>query len=121
MSAPASMPGLATLSAWRDAVRRLPGGRIIWRIGVTFVGVLIVAVGLLLVPLPGPGWLIVFLGLGVLATEYAWARRLLAVARRFVGDWWRWISRQSRLIRIAIGVLGLAFTAAVSYACWELL
>jgi len=38
--------------------------------------------GLALVPLPGPGWLIVFLGLGIMATEFAWAERLLDFGRR---------------------------------------
>ena len=32
--------------------------------------------------LPGPGWLFIFLGLGVLATEYVWAERLLKTAKR---------------------------------------
>ena len=37
------------------------------------------AVGILAIPYPGPGWAIVFLGLGILATEFDWARRLLAL------------------------------------------
>lgn len=53
-----------------------------WRIGATTLGVAIVIVGLLLLALPGPGWAIIFLGLAVLATEYAWAHRLL----RFTKD-----------------------------------
>jgi uncharacterized protein (TIGR02611 family) len=121
MSAPTSLPGVSTLTAWRDAVRRLPGGWLIWRIGVTIVGLVIVVVGLILVPLPGPGWLIVFLGLGVWATEYAWARRLVVIARRLVGRWWRWIGTQSRWLQVVVGVVGLAFTAAVSLACWYFL
>ena len=35
--------------------------------------------GSILVPLPGPGWLIVFAGLAILATEYVWAQRLLTL------------------------------------------
>ena len=31
--------------------------------------------------IPGPGWAIVFVGLAILATEFDWARRLLAYAR----------------------------------------
>jgi hypothetical protein len=27
---------------------------------------------------PGPGWLVIFLGLSALAAEFVWARRLLA-------------------------------------------
>ncbi len=40
--------------------------------------------GVRLVPLPGPGWLIVFLGLAILGTEFAWARRLAAVTKRWL-------------------------------------
>jgi len=43
-------------------------------------------VGIVLIPLPGPGWLIVFGGLAILATEYVWARRLLNYSRRRVGQ-----------------------------------
>ncbi len=47
----------------------------------TTVGVLIVLVGLSMLVLPGPGWAAIFLGLAVLATEYAWANRLLVVTK----------------------------------------
>ena len=33
-------------------------------------------VGLVLVPLPGPGWVVVALGVALLGTEFAWAARL---------------------------------------------
>jgi len=63
---------------------------LIWRIGITLVGLATIVVGVLLLPLPGPGWLIIFAGLGLLATEYAWASRLLGRARRLVAEWTRW-------------------------------
>ncbi len=57
-------------------------GRNAKRILVTIVGVLVVLIGIILIPLPGPGWAIVFGGLAILATEYVWAQRLLAYAKR---------------------------------------
>jgi uncharacterized protein (TIGR02611 family) len=42
-----------------------------------FFGFLLVALGIVMVVTPGPGWLFVVLGLGVLAAEFAWARQLL--------------------------------------------
>ncbi len=33
--------------------------------------------GLALVPLPGPGWAVVFVGLGMLALEFEWAEKLM--------------------------------------------
>jgi uncharacterized protein (TIGR02611 family) len=56
------------------------------RIGITIAGFLVVLVGIVLIPLPGPGWLIVFAGLAILAREYVWAERLLNHAKRRVGQ-----------------------------------
>jgi uncharacterized protein (TIGR02611 family) len=47
------------------------------RFAVTLVGAAIVVLGIALMVLPGPGFLILAVGLAILATEYAWARRLL--------------------------------------------
>jgi len=41
------------------------------------VGFTLLIVGVLLLVLPGPGWLTIFFGLALLAAEFAWARRLL--------------------------------------------
>ena len=37
--------------------------------------------GLALLVLPGPGWLLIFVGLSILGTEYVWAQRMLRVAK----------------------------------------
>jgi uncharacterized protein (TIGR02611 family) len=51
------------------------------RMAVAVVGFVVLVVGLVLIPLPGPGWLVVFAGLAILATEFAWAERLLRYAK----------------------------------------
>lgn len=78
-----------------------PRLRLLYKIGVGVLGALIVVVGLVLVPLPGPGWLIVFVGVAVLGTEFPaahritrWARRL---ARRARLRWRAW--RVARAVR----------------------
>jgi uncharacterized protein (TIGR02611 family) len=52
------------------------------RIAVTVAGVIVLLVGLagLLLPVL-PGWVLIFVGLGILATEYVWAQRLLKTAK----------------------------------------
>jgi uncharacterized protein (TIGR02611 family) len=40
-------------------------------------GFTLLAIGLALLVLPGPGWAVIFAGLAVLAAEFVWARRLL--------------------------------------------
>lgn len=89
---------------WRRAIRRRPWLNSVYKIAVTLFGVLIVAVGLILVPLPGPGWLIVFIGLTLLGSEYHWARRLLGWLRATLARFWeRWntwrASRKDRRAR----------------------
>jgi uncharacterized protein (TIGR02611 family) len=51
--------------------------RLPWVIGVALVGMLTIIIGIILIPGPGPGWLIVYAGVGILATEFPWARRLM--------------------------------------------
>jgi uncharacterized protein (TIGR02611 family) len=47
-----------------------------------FLGFTLLAVGVVMFVTPGPGWLTVFLALGVLAAEFVWARRLLDRLKR---------------------------------------
>lgn len=57
------------------------------RIAVTVAGVLVLLVGLAGLVLPVlPGWLLIFVGLGILATEYVWAQRLLRLAKEKSSD-----------------------------------
>ena len=107
--------------AFRGWVRGLPGGRLIWRIAVTVLGVAIIAIGIVLLPLPGPGWVIIFAGLGVLATEYTWANRLLVWMRRQVARWAQWLSRQPIWVRVLAALISLALIAAIALAAWYLL
>jgi uncharacterized protein (TIGR02611 family) len=84
-----------------------------YRIVVGVVGSAVVVLGFVLIPLPGPGWLIVFAGLAILATEFVWAERLLGFARRKVYGWTEWVRQQSLLVRGLIGLLGLVCVAGV--------
>lgn len=102
----------------RTGARGTAFGRLLYRGGVAVVGGAIVLIGLVLVPAPGPGWLIVFAGLAVLATEFAWARRLLAHARRRVAQAAAWTARQGIVVR---ALLGLGSAAVVLGVLWAVL
>ena len=98
---------------WR---RRLAVRRTVdhaYRVGVGVVGALILALGLAAIPLPGPGWLIVFAGLFVLATEFLWAERLLEFTKRQVNRWTDWVGRRPIWVRLLIGVATAAFVYGV--------
>ena len=45
-------------------------------------GFTLLAFGVLMLVLPGPGWLAIALGLALLAGEFVWARRLLDRLKR---------------------------------------
>lgn len=75
---------------WRARIARKPWLNTIYRVLITCIGVVVVIVGLILVPLPGPGWLIVFIGLTVLGSEFHWARRLTSWARMQLARFWVW-------------------------------
>ena len=98
-----------------DLIRSNPTGRIALKIFVAVSGALVVAIGIALIPLPGPGWLVVIGGLAIWAVEFHWARRLLAFTRGNVQAWTRWVTRQSLSVRILIGTVGLAF---IGLAVW---
>jgi uncharacterized protein (TIGR02611 family) len=84
-----------------------------YRVGVGVVGALVVAFGLVTVPLPGPGWLTVIAGLVVLATEFVWAERLLARTRHHVGRWTAWVAARSPWLRVLLALLTAAFVCGV--------
>lgn len=103
--------------AWRARLKRNPVTRRVYRLSVGLVGVAIIAVGLVLLPAPGPGWLIIFAGLAVLASEFEWAQQLLDYARRRVRDWTAWTARQNLVVR---GLVVLAIVAVVLAIFWLL-
>ncbi|MCZ2828213.1 TIGR02611 family protein [Modestobacter sp. VKM Ac-2986] len=96
-------------SGWRRRIAARKSIEAPYRLGVGVVGGLVVAVGVVAIPLPGPGWLIVFAGLFVLATEFLWAERVLEYARRRVEGWTDWLGRQSVVVRVAVALLTAAF------------
>ena len=50
------------------------------------IGITVVICGVLLIFLPGPAFIVIPAGLAILATEFAWARKLLRKARKEIDD-----------------------------------
>lgn len=76
---------------------------------IGIAGGLVVLIGLVLVPYPGPGWLIVFAGLAILATEFEFAQKTLDFAKAKYDAWSAWLKRQNLFVKIVV----LGFTGAV--------
>jgi len=102
---------------WRRRIRSNPHSHLILRIVVGVVGLIIVVVGLIMVPFPGPGWLVVFLGLAVWATEFVWAQRLLHRGRHTLETWSDLLRPQPWWIK---GLVLLVTIAAVVVIFWLL-
>lgn len=51
------------------------------KVVVALIGFPLLAVGIVLIPLPGPGLLVCFLGLLVLSLEFDWAERHLTTIK----------------------------------------
>lgn len=88
-----------------DWVDRSRTTRLVWRIGVSVVGGAVLAAGVVMIPYPGPGWLVVFAGLAILAVEFTWARRLLDYARARYDAWTDWLRRQHLAVRLGVLLL----------------
>jgi uncharacterized protein (TIGR02611 family) len=84
----------------RSWIRARPHFHLVYRVLVGFVGGLIIIVGLILVPLPGPGWLIVFVGLTVLASEFVFFHRISTWLRARLHAFWDWARRHAPSARM---------------------
>ncbi|GGG75125.1 TIGR02611 family protein [Corynebacterium pelargi] len=69
---------------------------------VLTLGTLIVIVGLITIPFPGPGWLTVFIGIGVLSLEVHWAARLLGWGVTSYDRFSTWYQPQPKKVRYSI-------------------
>ena len=106
-------------AAYNELVRRYQKCvySLIFRIVGAVVGLIIVVIGLIMVPFPGPGWAVVFLGLVVWATEFVWAERLLQRARHTLEMWNDLLRPQPWWVK---GLVLLATMASVAVIFWLL-
>ncbi|MBP2190579.1 TIGR02611 family protein [Nocardia goodfellowii] len=100
--------------AFRDAITERPTLNLAYRIGVAVVGAAVLVLGVLAIPYPGPGWAIVFAGLGILATEFSWAREALGWLRAKYRQGMAWYSSRGLVMRVSAAVLtGLLVVATL--------
>lgn len=104
--------------AWRRRIRSNPATHRVYRAVVAVAGGLVLVVGLIAVPAPGPGWLIVFVGLAIWASEFEFAQRLLRWGRARLEAWNRWLRSQPWWVG---GLVGLGTATAVGLVFWGFL
>ena len=82
-------------------------------IGVS--GGLVVLIGLILVPYPGPGWLVVFAGFAILSTEFEFAAKALVKLKHKYGQWTDWLQRQRYIVRVSVIIITGVFVFVTIY------
>lgn len=55
-----------------------------WQVVIFVLGLAVVAAGVVMLPLPGPGWVVIFAGMALWATEFVWAQLALRWTKRKV-------------------------------------
>ena len=80
---------------------------------ITLLGWSVLLLGLVMIPYPGTGWVVVFIGLSILAKEFDWARDLHDFARRKYDEWQDWLKRQPVYIKVIFWCL-TAITVVVT-------
>ncbi|WP_297496475.1 TIGR02611 family protein [Pseudonocardia sp.] len=90
------------ITGFRDRIAEKPGQLRIYRIVVGVIGTLVLAGGIVAIPYPGPGWLIVFAGLAILGSEFMWAKRVLRFARGKYDAWTDWLGRQNLFVKLLV-------------------
>jgi uncharacterized protein (TIGR02611 family) len=98
--------------AWRRRIRQNPHKLRMYRVAVGFAGLLLICLGLVTGPLPGPGGIpLVLLGLAIWSSEFEWAYRLRqrfkAEIRKFRG----WTTRR----KVAFWAVFCAVCASLGY------
>ena len=68
-------------------------------------GFTLLLVGVVMIVTPGPGWVVIFLGLSLLAAEFIWARRLMDRMKR-----------EGERVRDAVWSIGTGGAASTSNA-----
>lgn len=80
-----------------------------YRVAVGTAGMAMLVTGIVLIPYPGPGWLIVFAALAVLGTEFPHAQRVRQALHDRYHAWTKWLHRQPPGLRL----FAMAGTGAV--------
>lgn len=101
--------------AVRDRIKANPASRQAYRLIVALVGIAVVATGVALLALPGPGLVVLFVGLAILGSEFTWARRAQRFARDEAVRWAHWVGRQALWFRLLTGLLSGLLLVGILY------
>ena len=102
-------------TGYREVTREEAGRGAVTRLFRIALGSLITVLGVILVPLPGPGLLVVAIGLSIISRDVAWADRLLQIVRRRLPS-----DSDGRLPRSGIATMIVLALAGIAFSVWVL-
>ncbi|MCP3757713.1 TIGR02611 family protein [Streptomyces sp. TBY4] len=117
-SAAAETPHVSKAPAFIKARRSL---HLSWQVGVFIVGLAVIGAGVAMLVLPGPGWVAIFAGLAIWATEFAWAHLALRWTKRKVSEAaQKALDPKVRRRNIILTSVGLAIAAVlIGFYLWK--
>lgn len=90
-----------------------------WRAIILIFGLTIVGLGVFFLVFPGPGWAVIFFGLIILATEYAWAQRMLNPVKQFSSRITHvLVDKEFQEKRSKVILIVTVAVVAIAYAYW---
>ncbi|MET9349857.1 TIGR02611 family protein [Streptomyces termitum] len=97
-----------------EFIKSRRGLHLSWQVGVFIVGLAVIGAGILMLVFPGPGWLVIFAGMAIWATEFVWAQIVLRWTKRKVTEAaQRALDPKVRRRNITLTVIGLVIIAAL--------
>jgi uncharacterized protein (TIGR02611 family) len=100
-------------TGYREETREEARRGVVTRLLRMTSGSLVTIIGVIMMPLPGPGLLIVAVGLGILSRDVAWADRLLQIVRKRLPS-----DSDGRLPRSSIVTMSVLALAGVAFSIW---
>lgn len=100
-------------TGFREETREAARRGVVTRLLRMTAGTLVTILGVIMMPLPGPGLLIVAIGLGILSRDVAWADRLLRIVRKRLPS-----DSDGRLPRSSIVTMVVMALAGITFSVW---
>ncbi|OIJ86854.1 TIGR02611 family protein [Streptomyces sp. MUSC 14] len=98
-----------------EFVKARPVLHVSWQVGVFVIGLAVVVAGVVMLPLPGPGWVVIFAGMAIWATEFVWAQLVLRWTKRKVTEAaQRALDPRVRRRNITLTAVGLSIVVALA-------
>ena len=100
-------------TGYREETREEARRGVVTRLLRMTSGSLVTIIGVIMMPLPGPGLLVVAVGLGIRSRDVAWADRLLQIVRKRLPS-----DSDGRLPRSSIVTMTVMALAGIAFSIW---